>query len=284
MSARLPTPRSTKSSGVVGRHDTPEFRSMGMWMGHDGLTDRFRSSTRATREPWRMCGGAVRCRRRRGGAVRRGGDAVDRAAAEPAAAGVRELAAMVGGAARRCARDHRHHQPGIGRKGAEKMVAPAGTWRTGRFHRRWMLNLRPTWRKCWRGTRGRMMARTPWCAWTSNRCSWSRRPARVCRHPEPSVTDELRVRAGGNGSGVHVLRRWATACKRRTKTDWAHEAADLLEGRDVDCERVTLVVDNVSSHTERAGCGASGLMADEDRRCSVQAQVRLPETHAVTDR
>ena len=43
--------------------------------------------------------------------------------------------------------------------------------------------------------------------------------------------------------------REATARQRRTKTDWAREAASLLEGRYADCEQMTLVLDNLNTHT-----------------------------------
>ncbi len=46
--------------------------------------------------------------------------------------------------------------------------------------------------------------------------------------------------------------RRATARKRRTKVDWAEEVADLLEGRYADCEKVTLVCDNLNTHTPGA--------------------------------
>lgn len=46
--------------------------------------------------------------------------------------------------------------------------------------------------------------------------------------------------------------RRATARKRRTKVDWAEEVADLLEGRYADCEKVTLVCDNLNTHTQGA--------------------------------
>ena len=46
--------------------------------------------------------------------------------------------------------------------------------------------------------------------------------------------------------------RQATARPRRTKTDWAHEVADLLEGRYADCGKVTLVLDNLNTHTKGA--------------------------------
>ncbi|MDE0625539.1 MAG: IS630 family transposase [Bryobacterales bacterium] len=46
--------------------------------------------------------------------------------------------------------------------------------------------------------------------------------------------------------------RQATAREPRTKTDWAHEVADLLEGRYADCGKVTLVLDNLNTHTKGA--------------------------------
>ena len=46
--------------------------------------------------------------------------------------------------------------------------------------------------------------------------------------------------------------RQATARARRTKADWAVEVAGLLEGRYADCPRVTLVCDNLNTHTKCA--------------------------------
>lgn len=46
--------------------------------------------------------------------------------------------------------------------------------------------------------------------------------------------------------------RQATARTRRTKADWAQEVAFLLEGRYADCLRVTLVCDNLNTHTKGA--------------------------------
>jgi len=43
--------------------------------------------------------------------------------------------------------------------------------------------------------------------------------------------------------------RQATARQRRTKHDWAHEVAFLLDGRYADCDRITLVCDNLNTHT-----------------------------------
>ena len=46
--------------------------------------------------------------------------------------------------------------------------------------------------------------------------------------------------------------RQATARPRRTKADWAREMAALLEGRCADCERITLVSDNLNTHIKGA--------------------------------
>lgn len=43
--------------------------------------------------------------------------------------------------------------------------------------------------------------------------------------------------------------RQATARERRTKHDWAHEVAALLDGRYANCDRITLVCDNLNTHT-----------------------------------
>jgi len=43
--------------------------------------------------------------------------------------------------------------------------------------------------------------------------------------------------------------RQATARKQRTKFDWAQEVAVLLDGRYKTCERITLVCDNLNTHT-----------------------------------
>ena len=46
--------------------------------------------------------------------------------------------------------------------------------------------------------------------------------------------------------------RGVTARSQRTKVDWAEEVAALLEGRYADCERITLVLDNLNTHTPGA--------------------------------
>lgn len=46
--------------------------------------------------------------------------------------------------------------------------------------------------------------------------------------------------------------RQATARSTKTKKDWAAEMATLLEGRYADCEVVTVVCDNLNTHTKGA--------------------------------
>ena len=46
--------------------------------------------------------------------------------------------------------------------------------------------------------------------------------------------------------------RQATVRPQRTKVDWAVEVAALLDTRYADCDRVTLVCDNLNTHTTRA--------------------------------
>lgn len=46
--------------------------------------------------------------------------------------------------------------------------------------------------------------------------------------------------------------RQATARKQRTKVDWAIEVANLLDTRYADCAQITLVCDNLNTHTKGA--------------------------------
>ncbi len=46
--------------------------------------------------------------------------------------------------------------------------------------------------------------------------------------------------------------RQATAREHRTKSDWAQEVAALLDGGYADCARITLVCDNLNTHTPGA--------------------------------
>lgn len=44
--------------------------------------------------------------------------------------------------------------------------------------------------------------------------------------------------------------RQATARESKTKVDWAIEMANLLEGRYAECEQITVVCDNLNTHTK----------------------------------
>jgi hypothetical protein len=46
--------------------------------------------------------------------------------------------------------------------------------------------------------------------------------------------------------------RRATARERRTKVDWAHEVSHLLDSRYAKCAKITLVCDNLNTHTRGA--------------------------------
>jgi len=46
--------------------------------------------------------------------------------------------------------------------------------------------------------------------------------------------------------------RQATAREHRRKSDWAQEVASLLDGRHSDCDQITLVCDNLNTHTKGA--------------------------------
>ena len=46
--------------------------------------------------------------------------------------------------------------------------------------------------------------------------------------------------------------RQATAREHRTKVDWASEVANLLDTRYANCEKITLVLDNLNTHTKGA--------------------------------
>ena len=53
-------------------------------------------------------------------------------------------------------------------------------------------------------------------------------------------------------SGKAVVLEQTTARPQRTKTDWAQEVAALLDTRYAACEKVTLVLDNLNTHTKGA--------------------------------
>ena len=70
--------------------------------------------------------------------------------------------------------------------------------------------------------------------------------------------------------------RRTTARRRRTKVDWAEEVASLLEGRYADCEKITLVCDNLNTRTPgafyEASCAGAGVgQASSATRRSMEA-------------
>ncbi len=82
------------------------------------------------------------------------------------------------------------------------------------------------------------------------------------RQPKPATKDHPRrvdYEYERNGTAsifmfTEPLSGWreAIARPRRTKIDWATEMANLLEGRYADCEKITLVCDNLNTHTKGA--------------------------------
>ena len=77
--------------------------------------------------------------------------------------------------------------------------------------------------------------------------------------------------------------RQATARARRTKADWAIEVAQLLDTRYADCEDVTLVCDNLNTHTK----GAFYEAFEPDARASVHQADQLllhAETRQLAER
>ena len=68
---------------------------------------------------------------------------------------------------------------------------------------------------------------------------------------------DYRIRAPGTASifmFVELLAGWREVAvrERKTKIDWATEMAQLLEGRYAGCAKVTLVCDNLNTHTKGA--------------------------------
>lgn len=57
--------------------------------------------------------------------------------------------------------------------------------------------------------------------------------------------------------------RQATAREHRTKFDWAQEVASLLDGRYAECDSITLVCDNLNTHT--AGAFYEAFPAEQAR-------------------
>ena len=77
-------------------------------------------------------------------------------------------------------------------------------------------------------------------------------------HEEASPACRLRVRTGRHGLGLPVQRTAGGLAAGdgpgpgARRWDWALEVAGLLEGRYADCEKITLVCDNLNTHTKGA--------------------------------
>ena len=99
----------------------------------------------------------------------------------------------------------------------------------------------------------------------------------------PRRVDYEYERAGTAFMFCEALSSWrrATARKRRTKADWAEEVASLLEGRYADCEKITLVCDNLNTHTPgafyEASCAGAGV--GQANRVLLHAEARELAEH-----
>jgi DDE superfamily endonuclease len=95
---------------------------------------------------------------------------------------------------------------------------------------------------------------------------------------QPSRVDYQYERAGTASIFMFTepLSGWrqATARPQRTKADWAEEVAALLEGRYAHCSRVTLVSDNLNTHTK----GAFYEVFDADRARNLVRRIEFCHT------
>jgi hypothetical protein len=116
----------------------------------------------------------------------------------------------------------------------------------------------PAWRRCWKPTRKPLIRSTPCSAWTNNQSSCSRRLA--CRLPRQrsmvgesitntNATAPPAFSCSPNRSQVSDRQPPGSSGPRK---DWAIEVAHLLDTRYAECERVTLVLDNLNTHTKGA--------------------------------
>jgi len=82
------------------------------------------------------------------------------------------------------------------------------------------------------------------------------RPVKAATKKHPRRVDYEYERAGTASIFMFTepLSGWreARVRARRTKIDWALEMASLLEGRYAGCEKITLVCDNLNTHTKGA--------------------------------
>ena len=71
--------------------------------------------------------------------------------------------------------------------------------------------------------------------------------------------------------------RHAEATKQRTKVDWAHQVRDLFDGRYAGVPKVTLVMDNLNTHT--TGSLYQAFPAPEARRLTKRLEIHHTPKH-----
>lgn len=102
----------------------------------------------------------------------------------------------------------------------------------------------------------------------------TRRPiAATARHPQRIDYEYERAGTANIFMFTEPLRGWrqATARESKTKADWAIEMANLLEGRYAPCEQVTVVCDNLNTHTK----GAFYEVFDPERARALVRRIRF---------
>ena len=72
-------------------------------------------------------------------------------------------------------------------------------------------------------------------------------------------------------------RRDVSVTERRTKVDWAHEIRNLLDGPYADISKVTLVMDNLNTHTE--GSLYEAFPPAEARRLAERLEIHYTPKH-----
>ena len=118
-----------------------------------------------------------------------------------------------------------------------------------------MANLSLTWKRSWKPTKEPTIQPPRYCVWMSNQFSYSRKLDN--RFPQPkTIPSALTMSTNGPVQRAFFMFaaplsgfRQATARPQQTKVDWAVEVAALLDTRYADCDRVTLVCDNLNTHT-----------------------------------